>query len=133
MNTTAVPHGRQRQPLKPVHVSGRFVGGANRQDVIDGSAVLAVTDMDTGEEKPYWLQALYAEGRCVGFSLREFGSEEEHVLPRELTSCSCGDATYRPGRPGGCRHRAALRQALPAVAMSEASRRAGPAERPNRR
>jgi hypothetical protein len=100
--------------------------------VIDGSAVLAVTDTDTGEEKPYWLKALYDNGQCVGFSLREFGSGEAHVLPRELTSCTCGDATYRPGRPGGCRHRAALRLALPTVARSEASRRAGPAVLPAR-
>jgi hypothetical protein len=53
MKVTATPRGRQRQPLKPVHATGLFVGGATRQDVIDGSAVLAVTDLDTGEEKPY--------------------------------------------------------------------------------
>jgi hypothetical protein len=131
MKVTTTPHGRQRQPLKPVYVTGRFVGGATRQDVIDGSAVLAVTDLYSGAEKAYWLKALYDNGQCVGFSLRVFGTEEEHVLARDLTSRTCGDATYRPGRPGGCLHRAALRLALPTVATSEASRRAGLAERPD--
>jgi hypothetical protein len=37
MKVTETPQGRRRQPLKPVHVTGRFVGGATRQDVIDGS------------------------------------------------------------------------------------------------
>jgi hypothetical protein len=128
MSRPATRRGRHRQPLLPIRVTGRLVGGATRQDVIDGSAVLAVTDLDTGAEKPYWLKALYDNRRCVGFSLRALGSDEEHVLPCERTSCPCGDATYRAGQPGGCRHRAALRLALPTVARSDPAARARSAE-----
>ena len=108
---------RQRKPLQPVNVRAVFVGGATRQDVIDGQAVLSiVTGDDTDrDEKPYWVKALFDGERCVGFSLTTFGTGEGHILSRDLKSCTCGDALYRPNRPGGCRHQAALRQALPTV------------------
>jgi hypothetical protein len=107
---------RQRKQLLPVNVRAYLVGGATRQDVIDGSAVLSITDLDRDEESAYWLSALFDGEKCVGFTVRKFGGEEEaHVISRDLTSCTCGDSTYRPNRPGGCRHLAALRRVLPTV------------------
>lgn len=120
MNATLTRPARQRKPLSPVNVRARFVGGATRQDVLDGAAVLSITDLTTREEAAYWLEAVYDGERCVAFRLRKFGGEEQYDLPRDLSSCDCPDGIYRAERPGGCRHMAALRQALPTVA------RAGP-------
>jgi hypothetical protein len=98
-----------------VNVRAYFVGGTSRQDVVDGSAVLSITDLGTGEEAAHWLAAVFTGGRCAGFRLRKLGGAGAYELPRDLSSCSCPDRAHRPGRPGGCRHMAALRQALPAV------------------
>ncbi len=118
MNATASHSSRparQRKPLTAVNVRAYFVGGASRQDVLNGAAVLSITDLDRGDEAPYWVEALYDGDRCTGFRLRKFGGEETHDVSRDLLTCTCGDATYRPDRPGGCRHQQALRQALPTV------------------
>ena len=106
-----------RKPLQPVSVVACFVGGATRRDVLDGAAVLSIaTGDDTDrDEAAYWCAALFDGEKCVGFELRKFGGAEVYHLPRDLSSCDCPDHTYRPERPGGCRHMAALRQALPTV------------------
>jgi hypothetical protein len=119
----AVKPTRQRKPLEPVSVSAHFVGGATRQDVLDGAAVLSITDKGTTDEQAYWCEALFQAkedgGKCVGFRLRKFNSAEVYDLPRALDSCTCADATYRPERPGGCRHQHALQQALPTAPKEE--------------
>lgn len=117
---TATTAPRQRKPLAPVSVRAYFVGGATRQDVLDGSAVLSVTDLATGQEQAYWARALYDGERCTGFRLAKLGTGEQYDLPRDLSGCDCGDRTHRPERPGGCRHMAALRQALPTVNKAKA-------------
>ncbi len=111
------PARRQRKPLLPVQVTARFVGGATRKDVLDGAAVLSIVSGDATDtdESAYWCQAVYDGDRCTGFRLTKFGGHEVYDLPRDLSSCDCPDQTYRPERPGGCRHMAALRQALPTV------------------
>jgi hypothetical protein len=114
MSATTTDTPRRRRP-PPVSVRAYFVGGATRQDVIDGSAVLSVTDLGTGAEAAYWCLAVFAGGRCTGFRLTKLGTGEVYDLPRDLSGCSCPDRKYKPGRPGGCRHMAALRQALPAL------------------
>ena len=117
MNATTPHPRRQRKPLTPVSVTAHFVGVASRQDVLDGAAVVSITDAGTTDEQAYWCEALVLDGeKCVGFRLRKFGSAEVYDVPRALDSCTCADATYRPERPGGCRHQQALRQALPTVA-----------------
>jgi hypothetical protein len=114
---SSITHPRkQRKPLEPVNVRAYFVGGASRQDVLDGAAVLSLTDLTTNEEAAYWCRALYDGGRCTGFRLTKLGSPADvYDVPRALTGCDCPDAAYRPERPGGCRHQQALRQALPTV------------------
>jgi hypothetical protein len=101
--------------LLPVQVRAHFVGGATRQELLDGAAVLSITDATTGEEKAYWCLAAFDGARCLGFRLVAFGTGEVYDLPRDLSSCDCPDHVYRGERPGGCRHMQALRQALPAV------------------
>lgn len=120
MSTVFVPRARvkpNRKPLLPVSVSARFVGGARRADVLDGSAVLSIVagDATDRDESAYWCLAVFQGERCTGFQLTKFGSGEVYDLPRDLSSCDCPDHTYRGERPGGCKHMAALRQALPIV------------------
>jgi hypothetical protein len=118
-SNTSAP-ARQRKPLQPVNVRARFVGGATEQDLANGAAVLSVTDAATGDEAAYWCEAVYNAGQRVGFRLRKLGSGALHDLPGDLSGCDCGDRTHRPDRPGGCRHMAALRQALPTVTAATA-------------
>jgi hypothetical protein len=115
MNATRESVRRQRKPLLAVNVAAKFVGGATRQDIIDGAAVLSIaTGDDTDrDETAYWCKAVFDGERCTGFQLTKFGTGEVYDLPRSLESCDCPDHTYRPARPGGCKHMAALRQALP--------------------
>lgn len=106
------------KPLEPVQITARFVGGATRRDVLAGAAVLEIESGDATDRdvQPYWVRARYDGEVCLGFELRKFGTGEVYDVPRSLDRCTCPDATYRPQRPGGCRHQAALRQALPTVA-----------------
>ncbi len=119
---------RPRKPLEPVSVTGRLIGGATRQDVLDGSAVLSIVSGDPTDtdEAAYWLKALFQGAVCTGFRLTKFGTGEVYDLPRDLSGCDCPDRTYRPERAGGCRHMAALRQVLPTVS-GPASAQAGAA------
>jgi hypothetical protein len=108
---------RQRNPLQPVQVTARFVGGATRQDVLDGAAVLSIVSGDATDidETAYWCKAVYDGERCVAFRLIKFGDGEQYDLPRDLSSCDCPDRIYKSERPGGCKHMVALKQALPTV------------------
>jgi hypothetical protein len=136
VNATRTHAARQRKPLQPVNVTARFVGGATRQDVLDGSAVLSIaTGDDTDrDESAYWTSAVYDGDRCVAFRLVKFGTGEQYDLPRDLSACDCPDHTYRSERPGGCKHMAALRQALPTVSRADppAPVRPGPARKSER-
>jgi hypothetical protein len=133
MNATATQTRRQHQPLKPVNVRAYFVGGATRQDVVEGEAVPSITDLDHDEEAAYWPEVLFDGERCVGFRVRKFGGEETPDVSRDLLSCMCGAATSRSQRPGGCRHQKALREALPTVAKdASALRKTHTAERAER-
>jgi hypothetical protein len=95
-------------------VVGRFIGGADDEDLYRGSAVLEIED---GRElTSYWLTANADRGNVIGYTLQKFASAGGDVydLPADLSGCDCPDGTYRGERPGGCRHREGLRQALAA-------------------
>jgi len=118
MPTVRPPSAKpSRKPLLPVSVVARFVGGATRQDILDGAAVLSIaTGDDTDrDECAYWCLAVFQGEVCTGFRLTKFGTGEVYDVPRSLDRCDCPDATYRPVRPGGCKHQQALRAALPTV------------------
>ncbi len=112
-SNTSAPDRQQREPLRPVTVRARFGDGTTAEDLAAGRAILVVRDGDG--ESSYWCEAHFAGEKCVGYRLRKFGSGRQYDLPADLSACSCGDRTHRPDRPGGCKHMAALRQALPAV------------------
>jgi hypothetical protein len=97
--------------VKPVSVAAYFVGGISHVELMEGSAVLSITDRLTKMEKLYWCGLLHDGGIIRGFSLTTLESCEVYLLSRELGRCDCPDHLYRP-RSGGCRHRAALRQAF---------------------
>jgi hypothetical protein len=113
-NTSATD--RQRKPLEPVRVRARFARGTTPRDLADGVAVLSVTEVVTRAVTDYWCEPLPGGG----YRLRKFARGERYDLPADLSACSCGDRTHRPERPGGCKHMAALRQALPAVTKATA-------------
>jgi hypothetical protein len=93
-----------------VDVSAAFIGGASRQDVIDGCAVLGINGT------PYWCEARMSGDTCEGFTLRKFGgTADAYFVARNLRSCSCPHSNYNPTRPLGCKHICALRIALPTV------------------
>jgi hypothetical protein len=95
-----------------VSVVGRFVGGADDEDLYRGAAVLEIED---GRElTSYWLTANTDRGNVIGYTLRKFvgAGGEVYDLPADLSGCDCPDGTFKSERPGGCRHRQALRQAL---------------------
>jgi hypothetical protein len=100
-----------RKPLLPVSVVGEWSEAPDfptDEDLIMGAAVLCIDGWG------YWCQANTDKGNVVGWVLRKFGGGEVYNLPRDLSGCDCGDGTFRPERPGGCRHASALRQALAA-------------------
>jgi hypothetical protein len=121
MSLTALsPHvkpDRPRNPLQPVQITARFVGGATRQDVLDGAAVLSIVSGDAtdSDETAYWCKAIFQRDVCTGFRLTKFATGEVYDVPRSLDGCDCPDAIYRSERPSGCKHVAAMRQALPTV------------------
>jgi hypothetical protein len=108
-SNTRAPAGQPKAP-KPVRVRARFAGG----NLADGTAVLSIRD--GGREASYWCEAL----PTGGYRLQKFGAGRRYDLPADLSGCTCGDRTHRPERPGGCRHMAALRQALPAITKASA-------------
>ncbi|HEX5270533.1 MAG TPA: hypothetical protein VFW33_08615 [Gemmataceae bacterium] len=112
-------------------MTGRFVGPTTRQDVLDGAAVLSIISGDDTDrdETAYWCLALFTGDVCTGFRLTKFASGEVYDLPRSLDGCDCPDRTYKPERPGGCKHMAALRQALPTVQGAKPA----PARKPDRK
>jgi hypothetical protein len=106
---------RVRKPLQPVVVLGFFSGGARISEICEGSAVLVIRagDHTDADEQPYWCEAFFdGAGRVESFHLVKFGSGEKYNLPADLSSCDCPDHTFREERRGGCKHMAALRQAL---------------------
>jgi hypothetical protein len=122
MNATAVRPARQRaatrKPLLPVSVTGHFEPGDLPHDLLHGHAILTITDAAKPEaerESFYWATAVLAGGRLVAIDLQKFGrklGEDHHRVTLVPLACDCEDATFRPDRPGGCRHVNAVWQAL---------------------
>ena len=48
---------------------------------------------------------------ATGYRLENVDSGKVYDLPLGLSSCDCPDSELRP-RPGGCKHRVGLRDAL---------------------
>jgi hypothetical protein len=115
---------RQRKPLLPVNIQARLTGSANAADLPNELAVgVAMLTIVSGDEtdrdvRSYWIRFLFDRNRQpYAVELVRFGDHENYQITLADERCSCPDATYRPDRPGGCKHVNALRQTLPAVAQ----------------
>lgn len=112
---------RTVRPLQPVAGSCKWLLRPilpSEDNQTGGNGVLAITtDRGTSE---YLFRFLtdwrYPAG--LGFELAKVGGSEAEVyhLPSDLSSCDCADATFKPDRPGGCKHMKALSVALPRLA-----------------
>lgn len=130
-NATCSPTRRQRKPLVPVQVTGRFGSlTADLQALRLGTAVLFLTDLTTGEETLYWAKGVSEGGILAGIVLEKLdgGKHPDGYMVRlkgeNAPACDCPDACYRPDRPGGCKHLAAVRQAVATLA-ADLRRRTG--------
>lgn len=105
---------RERKPLEAVHGLCRWL----LQPAGERPGMLTIGELT------YLFQVLRHGGRPYGFRLsRETdadGPAAEYQLPTDLAGCDCPDAVYRAARPGGCKHRAALRVALLALGTERA-------------
>jgi hypothetical protein len=122
-----------------VDVTGAWVPGSGPAGLLYGTAALSITDNRAGEETLYWCESVHDGGELVGLRLTPFcrdhvidetaavphrAGQRYYVHLRGNVSCDCADATYRPDRPGGCKHVNAVRQALGLVAAHGWPRRA---------
>ena len=111
--TAPRPHiQRQSKPLQPVTPAVELLGYSRGLGLglirIDGTT--------------YGLFAHRTHGRTDGIRLvkEEADADGVHAIYdvdfcAGRWSCDCPDATYRPGRPGGCKHAVALRAAADAI------------------
>lgn len=108
---------RTRKPLCPVQIEATLTGGDESlaYDLCHGGAILEIVSGDETDrdETCYWTRFLFGStSEPYAVELTKFGSHEKYVVTLADERCDCPDATYRPGRPGGCRHKVALRLTL---------------------
>ena len=90
---------RSRRPLQPVHGTARWV----RRPEGTTTGLLEING------------TLY--GLVLHTTAYELVKEDgtSYHLPLTLDCCDCPDATWRCGRPGGCKHRKGLAALLRAI------------------
>jgi hypothetical protein len=114
MPTVAIPRKPVKpRPLPPVPADGHFPGGATWQELLAGTAVLQI-DRPEDTNDWYWCGYVVDSGEVRGYNLVKFGTGATYFFPADCSGCDCPDRTYRPERPGGCKHMRGLAQALAA-------------------
>jgi hypothetical protein len=117
---------RSRRPLQPATGTVRWVSDDPANSLRLGASAALTTATQTRDGlrvTGYVRRALLEGGRLVGYELRKAeqpataAGDPNPVYHIDVTgphgwTCDCPDATFRPERPGGCRHVAALRAAL---------------------
>jgi len=101
-----VPKLRIYKPPSPVHGHCRMVLWSP-----DTESVIEINDA------PYWLKLLWDSGNLVGVRLEKMGTPEVYDIALNESHgprCDCPDMTYRPNRPGGCKHVKAVQRLLKA-------------------
>jgi hypothetical protein len=105
------------RPLQPATGSFRWISDPASLALrfrCGASAALAIGP-DGGEEVGYVLTPHLSEsGELLGWRLERADNGKCYDLPADLSACDCKDSLYRD-RPGGCKHRKALRAALASV------------------
>jgi hypothetical protein len=99
----------------PVTVTAGWVGGYRQEDALHGSQVLSIATGDDSDrnEDVYWVRLVRDGKRFTGVRLTKFGTSTSYFVTYRgsaFVACDCSDATHRPDRPGGCKHRAGLNQ-----------------------
>jgi hypothetical protein len=97
---------RERKPLLPVNPTVMLL----EYHHATGFGLLLIDDT------VYTLSRHTDKGKTVGVRLEYMSLSGEHIMHDiDLTAnpprCDCADHTFRPERPGGCRHLVALREA----------------------
>jgi hypothetical protein len=114
------PPAAAAEARRPVHVTGRFSEGVTPDQLPQGSAILEIPDAKG--EAFYWCEAVGRHGRILGVWLQKCGDGTRHYVHLDTAPhCTCADASYRPQRPGGCRHLNAVRQAMVELAKRTAA------------
>jgi hypothetical protein len=130
-NVPARAQSANRPPLQPVQLL-RVDCQAGIADLLAGHAVISIStgaesDSNTTVSR---LQAFTDHaGKITCFRLTKFGTGEVYDLDAALESCTCADATYREERPGVCRHRRGLREALLSITEGQDQEPEWPDER----
>jgi hypothetical protein len=95
---------RNRRPLQPVSGTCRWVRRPG-EPADDNTALFEINGERYGVTFfPTCHEVRKADGTV-------------YHLPADLSSCDCPDGTYRPDRPGGCKHRKALAALLRSIGM----------------
>ena len=98
---TSTVNRRAAQPVSVTYAWDRRLWD-NELDARSGS-------LDINGE-PYGIIALVERGTLLGYQLVK-ADGTTYELPADLSECNCADSVYRE-RPGGCKHRRALCDAL---------------------
>src|SRR5262245_20073210 len=118
---------RSRQPLQPVQVAGRFLQKPICPCEIVPQGKPGVLSIDGLPYLVSYVGELPAEGEPIvrGYQVVKADGTVYHIDTQTRWGqwqCDCADATYRGERPGGCKHVAALRQALAQTATLDLSK-----------
>ena len=103
-----VTQPRPRKQVKPAHGTVRVL------------RPIGAVNPTTGEVAING-RAYYVTRHATGYRLTGYDPRKREVtvydLPADLSGCDCPDGTFHPERPGGCKHRAALKAALKALSL----------------
>lgn len=110
------------KPLSPVTPEVTL----DEYDVVTGTGLIRI------DGKQYLLVAHRADGRTVGMRLSRLGDSTDGKATMKRIDidftgdhgwgCDCEDATYRPNRPGGCKHLVSMRKARELMRCEQAGK-----------
>ncbi len=103
---------RRDKPLAPVSVQAHWLVLPTTADM---ASEVAIEDAKLSTFYAMHAHLDQRSGEICGYRLTKRDGEFHDIDPVAGTwgaGCSCEDATFRPNRPGGCRHIAALTQLL---------------------
>src|SRR5262245_66693325 len=118
---------RPKSPLNPVAVIGRFLQPPICPCEIVPQGKPGVLSIDGTPYLVSYVGELPPEGEPIvyGYAITKADGTVYHIDTQTRWGqwqCDCPDATYRGERPGGCKHVAALRQALARAATPDPSK-----------